>query len=199
MAMADANSNFIYVNIGAKGSASDGGIFLTTKMYEALHNGENPLNIPPDQPLPGCDRPVPFLIVADDAFAESKRLIKPIPGVNLSRVQKVFNYRICRARRIVESAFGITTARWRILRKPIEVSVPNAEKIVAAVCVLHNFFMRHNQQVYTSIDSSESSGNSLTQLNVTYSRRPEQVQVIRNEYINYFLSPIGELAWQYND
>ena len=43
----------------------------------------------------------------------------------------------CQSRRVVESAFGILAAKWRILNKPIET--PNmVDRIVKCVCVLHN-------------------------------------------------------------
>lgn len=48
-------------------------------------------------------------------------------------------FRISRARRVIENVFGIMSAKWRILLKPIETSDLVADKIVKAVCCLHNF------------------------------------------------------------
>lgn len=44
-----------------------------------------------------------------------------------------------RARRIVENAFGILVARWRILRNTLIMEPAQAERIVLACVVLHNF------------------------------------------------------------
>ena len=38
----------------------------------ALESPDNALNIPADEPLPGCSKPVPFLLTGDEAFPLSK-------------------------------------------------------------------------------------------------------------------------------
>lgn len=53
--------------------------------------------------------------------------------------KKVYNYRLNRARRVVESVFGILVARWRIFRRPINTYIKKAE-IMATVC-LHIFII----------------------------------------------------------
>ncbi|KAJ8408794.1 hypothetical protein AAFF_G00246120 [Aldrovandia affinis] len=55
------------------------------------------------------------------------------------RRNRVFNYRLSRARMIVENTFGILSAQWRMYRRVIGTSPGNVEKCVKATCVLHNF------------------------------------------------------------
>jgi len=58
--------------------------------------------------------------------------------------QKVFNYLLSRARRIVECAFGILTARWRIFWRFLSTNVDNTIALVKGTICLHNFLMQKN-------------------------------------------------------
>ena len=44
------------------------------------------------------------------------------------------NYRLSRARRVVENAFGILTQRFRVFLRPIAVRFDVSDKIVKASC-----------------------------------------------------------------
>jgi hypothetical protein len=50
----------------------------------------------------------------------------------------MFNYRLSRARRVVESAFGICASKWRIPDKAIETKVDTGVEIVKCISLLHN-------------------------------------------------------------
>lgn len=58
---------------------------------------------------------------------------------------KIFNYRLLRARRVVGNAFGILAARWRCFRGHIEVQPEFVDKIVLASCCLHNMLCTDNE------------------------------------------------------
>jgi hypothetical protein len=140
-ALVDANYLFRYVNIGKPGRMSDGGVFLQTALYKALENGK--LNVPDPQPLPGSNTPTPYVFVADDAFPLSTHIMKPFPGeLQTGSPRRVYNYRLSRARRLVENSFGILAAVWRIFRKPMMVKIDTAECIVLTCVCLHNFLLR---------------------------------------------------------
>jgi len=57
-------------------------------------------------------------------------------------LQRIFNYRLSRARRVVENVFGISSSIFRVLRKPILLEPENTQIIVKTVAHLHNFLRR---------------------------------------------------------
>ena len=144
----DANYQFIFIDVGYEGRASDGGIWAKCKFQKYLHHGNNPLQIPAASQIPAMQDKLPYYLVGDDAFPLGPHLLKPYPGVGLTRKQAIYNYRLSRARRVVENAFGILTARFRILQRPIELHPDTAQEIVYAACVLHNYLRKHAASDY---------------------------------------------------
>lgn len=71
--------------------------------------------------------------------------MKPYSGKNLSDKQKICNYRFSRARRTVESAFGIFANKWRIFHTAICMLPETANIIVAASVCLHNYILKEEQ------------------------------------------------------
>jgi hypothetical protein len=86
--------------------------------------------------------------VADDAFRLSKRMMKPC-GQKSCQEEKVFNYRLSRARRVVENAFGILANRFRILQRDINSHVGKVQSITLAFCALHNYIKQKNGKNFT--------------------------------------------------
>ncbi|XP_026819613.1 LOW QUALITY PROTEIN: protein ALP1-like [Rhopalosiphum maidis] len=88
-AMVDGDYCFTYIDIGANGRASDSAIFRDSTLNIALEN--NTLGV----------------IIGDDAFPLRTNLLKPYSKTGLNNYEMIFNYRLSRARRVVENAFGI--------------------------------------------------------------------------------------------
>ena len=61
----------------------------------------------------------------------------------LTTKQLRFNYRLSRARMVVECAFGRLKGRWRSLLKRNDTNVKFLPKYIAACCVLHNICEIH--------------------------------------------------------
>ena len=109
-AMVDADLRFTYMEVGAEGKSSDATLYNASELQYALEH--NKCNRPPDEPLEGDDVDIPYYVISDGAFAQSPWLQKPYPGgTNIARDERVFNYRLSRARLVVECAFGVLASR----------------------------------------------------------------------------------------
>lgn len=213
MALVDANYCFIYANCGCQGRLSDGAVFRNTELFKRIEN--NQLNLPPNVPLEGKNTPLPYVFVGDDAFGLSNRILKPYPGVHgKGSKERIFNYRLSRARRVVENVFGIMSSVFRVLRKPMLLQ-PEKVSLVTMTCViLHNFLRRSktSSSRYTPPGTFdvEEEGNiiapgswredndnmsSLLPLNKVPRKPSMEAKNIRNDFADYFISN-GKVIWQ---
>lgn len=218
MALVDADYKFTYVDVGCNGRISDGGVFGNCSLSSALEN--NTLKLPKPRPLKGRNQVTPFVIVADDAFPLKPYLMKPYPfkQVDMQIATCVFNYRLSRARRIVENAFGLISQRFRVLRRPIELIDPaKVILVVKAICVLHNYLLIRKDSrgfyappgyidevdgVYVtegSWRSEETPSHNFFSLINDPSSRPstKQAKEVRSEFTDYFQTLDGMVEWQY--
>lgn len=211
MCVADANYKLLYIDVGRNGRNSDGGVFNTCSFARAMDGGK--LNIPPPKPLPGRDISVPYVLVADEAFAMRPDLMKPFGQRGLQMTERIYNYRLSRARRIIENVFGIMSAVFRVLRKPIALNAEKTKKIILACCVLHNYLLDTNKQKYASsntFDREDEDGNILPgewrrEEAPNGTMHPLQrslsalsnAKYIREEFVDYFINE-GDLDWQYH-
>lgn len=144
MATVNSNYEFIYIDVGKQGRLSDGGVIEATFFFHKLNDGT--LNLPENEENDGGFN---FVFVADEAFNLHKHIIKPYSQKDLNYERRIYNYRLSRARNVVENAFGIMSSRFRILRTDINLSVEKINYVVSAICVLHNV-IRKNSNSYKS-------------------------------------------------
>lgn len=138
MALVDKNYCFMFADVGCQGRISDGGVFRNSLLYEKLET--NALNLPAPSVLPGSGEIAPYVFVADNAFPLSTNIMKPYPGEHREgSIKRRFNRNLSRARIVVENVFGIMSAIFRVLRKPIAVQPDRASNIVMSCVLLHNF------------------------------------------------------------
>lgn len=114
------------------------------------------LNIPAPIPLPGRKTSMPYFVIGDEAFQLNEHVMKVYSGFHpKGSTKRNFNYRLCRARRVVENVFGISSSVFRVLRKPMFLEPEKAEVVVMAVAHLHNFLRKsmNSVNIYTPSDS----------------------------------------------
>lgn len=207
-AVVNANYEFMYVHTGTNGSVADGAIFKSTKFYEKLMNGS--LNLPPQSVLPNTNISVPYVFLGDSAFSLDRHFMKPFPFKCITHEKRVFNYRLSRARRVVENAFGILAARFRVLRRPLNVNIDNVDHIVLACCALHNYLRRKSPRYITGQSVDRENINTLSfhkgdwqvttdgllpLQHMSANQRNAEGNNIRNNFMNYFNSE-GSVSFQ---
>ncbi len=136
LAVVDAHYKFRSVVVGANGACSDLQVFEDTPMKQKIDRGE--MEWPEPSAFPHDDNPLPHFFIADDAFPLQEWLMKPYSRRHLTKQEQIFNYRLSRARRVVENAFGILVKRFRVLLKTMEVGPKQASTITLTCCILHN-------------------------------------------------------------
>ncbi|XP_018364796.1 PREDICTED: uncharacterized protein LOC108762333 [Trachymyrmex cornetzi] len=145
MAACDANYKFTVIDVGQFGSISDGGVWAHSDIGQLLHSGL--LDVPPKKELPCTSIATEYVFAGDEAFPLKKYLLRPYPRSQLTDKERIFNYRLSRARQVIENAFGILVSRWRILTKPLCCSPENADHLVKALICLHNFIMTTEREI----------------------------------------------------
>ncbi|CAH2001490.1 unnamed protein product [Acanthoscelides obtectus] len=206
LALVNANYEFIYIDVGKNGRHSDGGILEYTEFYDKLTKGQ--LHLPNNDET---EKHLNYVFLGDEAFSLHENFLKPYPQRDLSLENRVFNYRLSRARNVVENTFGLLAARFRVLHTAIHITDPqNITYVVLAICALHNFLIRrttsyaplrsfdhedlatHELQMGEWRNSSTelTSLRTSTQKNVTINAKSN-----REKYKQYF-NLEGKVPWQ---
>ncbi|KAL3253145.1 hypothetical protein MRX96_054657 [Rhipicephalus microplus] len=211
MAVVDSQYLFRLMNVGAPGRFSDGGISQASPIGERLHEGE--LSLPRAAMLLRSGRVCPYVFVGDEAFQLRPDFMRPLPGSRCVPAEVIYNYRLSRARRCVENAFGILVSRWRIYERQINLEPENVEAVVKATCVLHNFFSSNAASTYCPpgyADFQDTFGNvsggawrqgpgSTTVFGLEKPKARNCYKVtsaVRQEFVKYF-SEEGQVPWQW--
>lgn len=161
MALVNANYEFMMVHTGTNGKVSDGGVLHETTFYKKLVN--NNLNLPNPTVINETQYVLPYTFIGDQAFPLMVNLMKPYPDKCITGEEKIFNYRLSRARRVVENAFGILASRFRVFLSPITINVKNVDTVVLASCAIHNYLRRNaaNNYMPPSYADCEDTANGV--------------------------------------
>lgn len=186
LAVADADCRFVVVDVGAYGRQNDGNVLQNSEFGKRL--ASHTLHLPADALLPGSNTTAPHVYVGDEAFPLQRHLMRPFPGCSLNGDdRRIYNYRLSRARRTVENAFGIMASRFRIFRKPMCISPENADRVIKASTVLHNYLMEqatHQSEMEAAV---ENDGVAMHPLNRIGRRPTNEAMRIRDKFVEYFV------------
>ena len=116
-----------------------GELFTSSILGKSLE--ANTLNISNSKPPPNRWR-TPTICNSGRRSISPKEILAtnlPVSFTRNDESKQIYNYRLSRARRVVENAFGIFTQKFRLFYGRIQLSPENAHKVVLAACVLHNY------------------------------------------------------------
>ncbi|CAN7998384.1 unnamed protein product [Ixodes hexagonus] len=209
------------VDIDEFGSWNDSAVFRSSPIGQNMASGT--LQLPEPQELPHTS----VVLVGDEAFPLMENLMRPYPGTSLTLCEKVYNYRLSRARRVVENAFGTLAAWWRIFRQIIQAELSTVDNLVCAAVLLHNFLRTcdeeeeggHARFLYVPpayVDHEDDSHNvqegqwrrdlargkkshsTFTSVErVGSNNHTKTVRKVRDTFAAYFCTEFEEVPWQY--
>lgn len=207
MAIVNAHYEFLSVDVGVNGRISDGGVIQHTEFWRLYENQQ--LKIPPPSCIPRTNETFPFVFITDEAFALKPNFMKPYGQTNLDNRQRAFNYRLSRARRVVENAFGLLVSKFRIFQKEINLEPRKVNMITLACCYIHNYLLKKNRVQYTrdmldieDINTGQiEKGVERTDIDLLslqrgrFSNSTTEAKEIRDRFCNYFVNE-GKVPWQ---
>ncbi|XP_063790017.1 uncharacterized protein LOC134944978 [Pseudophryne corroboree] len=117
MVVVNANYEFLCVDVGKNGRASDSGSFKNMAFYNQFTT--KTLHLPSREAI---KHGLNYVFVADEAFALHENVMKPFP-------QRVLNKEI--------TALGILSNQFQIFHMAIHLKVEKIDLVVTACCVLH--------------------------------------------------------------
>jgi hypothetical protein len=90
---------------------------------------------------------LPYVVLADGGFAMTRYMIVPYTQTAIMRGAEkekklLFNKKLSAARRIVESAFGILTKKFRLFSNVLEFSPDKCTQLILTATILHNFLIK---------------------------------------------------------
>lgn len=126
--------------------------------------------------------------------------MRPFPRRQLTNEKRIYNYRLSRARRIVECAFGIMVKRFNVLENKMLVGPEKATKITRAICVLHDLIMTREvnlTEIHNEIENHHNQIEIRNEANIVHHNRSSIAAIEQlNKFMDFFNSENVSVPWQ---
>jgi hypothetical protein len=191
-ALVSCDYTFMDIYIGWPGSVHDARVLTNSKLFQEAEAGSLLPNTTRD--INGIN--IPLLILGDPAYPILPWLMKPYSdNGRLTAKQFRFNYRLSRARMVVECAFGRLKGRLRSLLKCNDTDIKFLPTYIAACCVLHNICEIHKDTFNDEWITQQNDENSVQTAHTTSntqstgpSNSTVMANAIREALSDYFTS-----------
>ena len=190
-ATADCQYRFIDICIGWPGRVRDACVFANSTLYTKGEHGR----LFPNRPRNVNGVEVPLLLLGDPAYPLLPWLMKPFSdNGRLSEEQALFNYRLSRARMVIDNAFGRLKGRRGCLLKRNDMNIKHLPNCIASCVVLHNFCEIHGENfdngwLATDDDDDAMEGRNTAEHEVS-AWHPISARVIRDALMRHFVEHI---------
>ncbi|XP_037807958.1 putative nuclease HARBI1 [Lucilia sericata] len=189
-ALVDAHSKFLYVDVSKGGRDFDDAVFKNSTLNKWLK--EEKLKVPADKELKGQLVKTPYYFIGDDIFVLERHVMKPYnSNSSLLNSQQVFNERLRHAMTSVDIAFSKLAARFRILCRPIEVSIDTCGSLVKACCLLHNYLSKDLTEPYPFEITTAELPETMSSLPPQCHERVKNSKEVRENIRKYLLTEEG--------
>ena len=116
-------------------------------------------------------------------------------------------YRLSRARRVVENAFGLLQSRMRVLGTTLQLKPEVVVKVTMAACVMHNLILERHPAAVSDVDHEDAAHNlvrgawredvhPLPGLQHRGVNHPRGAKEMRDYLAQYYSSEAGSVPWQ---
>ena len=174
-----------------------------------MESANNMFHLPEKRSLPGDDVPIPYFIVGDNAFGINRSLMNPFSIRNMDYHERIFNYRLSRARRVVENAFGLLAHKFQVLLGTMNQRPEMCRKVVTTCVILHNLIrLKYPANHNYFMDSEDKNKNVIpgawrkdkVLLDGFHEKArnagTREGRQIRRYLGHYFSSNAGSVSWQ---
>ena len=129
-AACDHRCRFLDVTVAAPGGVNDISAFRKTNLHQMID-----------------EFPAGKFIIGDNAYVCSEHLLTPFAGDDKKIPKKdAYNFYINQLRIKIEQAFGAMTAKWKILKHPLQMKLRNVGKLFLFITRLHNFCINEQDE-----------------------------------------------------
>ncbi len=152
---------------------------------------------------------MPYFIIGDDAFSLRTWMMKHYGRHGFPFLERIFNYQLSRARRIVENAFGILSNRFSYLLTTLKQQPPVMIDVILSCICLHNLMWicypapqnaalgAEDDQLNIIPGDWRNSVQMQDVLNIVRGNTATQAAKQQKEYLKlYYNSPTGAVPWQ---
>ncbi|KAJ8878507.1 hypothetical protein PR048_019085, partial [Dryococelus australis] len=192
LGIANASYELLYFSFGTNGRVSDGGVFEASDLSKKTRKRE------PELAKGGNCRWKKYAWRMTH-FHLGNFIMKPFSRKVATPARKIFNYRLSRARRVIESVFGIIGERLGVLQKPISlIDLTKVHHIVMACFALHSFLrskVPHQYIPLECLDEEEFESGNVTpgprcnesvSLSKTACYPINSAELVRESFVHYF-------------